>query len=163
MRNDRPLSRRAARPGSERGFTLVETSLAMVLMMIVGLASASLFTWAVNYNQGAASRELAGLLAQQRLERLRTVPFDSTTRNLPLANGGLGATVAAGVDEANVMSGGRPFNVNTRIENIAFDTLPAPQPTLKRITVTVTPTGSGARLGVVRLTTLRTTLIKGTY
>lgn len=155
--------RRPAPPGGERGFTLVETSIALVVMMVVGLAAASLFTWAVSYNTGAASRELATLLAQQRLERLRTIPFDADTRNLAVAAGGLGATAAAGVTENNVQSGGLGFNVTTIIENVAFDTAGAPQPTLKRITVRVMPAGSALALGGVTLSTLRATSVKGTY
>lgn len=154
---------RQARPGAgggERGFTLVETSIAMVLMMVAALGAASLFTWAVGYNSGAASRQLATLLAQQRIERLRAVTFDSTTRNLAVTAGGLGATAAAGVVENNVMSGGRPFTVTTIIENIASDTASPAQPTVKRITVRVMPT-VGPALGGVTLVTLRTTVVRG--
>jgi type II secretory pathway pseudopilin PulG len=158
---DFPGQDRRAANGGERGFTLIETSIAMVVMMVVGLATASLFTWAVTYNSSAASRELATQLAQQRVERLRTIPFDADTRNLAYAAGGLGATAAAGVVENNVMSGGRPFNVTTLIENIATD--PTGAPTLKRITITVMPTGAGPTLGGVRLVTLRTTTHKGTF
>lgn len=155
--------KRQARPGAgrgERGFTLIETSIAMVTMMVAVLGAASLFTWAVSYNSGATSRQLATLLAQQRIERLRAVTFDATTRHVAVAAGGLGATVAAGVVESNVMSGGRPFTVTTIIEDIAFDTAIPAQPTIKRITVRVMPT-VGPALGGVTLVTLRTTVVRG--
>jgi len=155
----RPAARPAAR--GERGFTLVETSVAMVVMMVAALGAASLFTWAVGYNTGATSRQLATLLGQQRVERLRAVTFDSTTRHLAVTAGGLGATAPAGVVENNVMSGGRPFTVITIIEDIAFDSATPPQPTLKRITVRVMPSGAGPALGGVTLVTLRSTVVKG--
>ena len=149
--------------GGQRGFTLVETSIAMVVMMVVGLGAASLFAWAVTYNAAAAGRELAGILAQQRMERLRTIPFDSDTRNLAFTAGGLGATAANGVTETDVASGGRSFTVTTTIDDVAFDTAPTPAPTLKRITVRVVPEGVAPALGGVTLSTLRATAIKGTY
>lgn len=152
-------TRHAAR--AERGFTLVETSIAMIAMMVVGLGAASLFTWAVTYNKGAAARELASGLAQQRMERLRTVPFDSATRNLAHTAGGLGATVAAGVTEAGVTNGGRTFDVTTTIENLATDGAGAP--TLKRVTIRVVPADSAVALGGVTLQTLRATSVKGTF
>lgn len=164
MRNCRRLEQgvRAAAADGQRGFTIIETSIAMLVMMVVGLGAASLFVWAVTYNASATDRDLATLLAEQRVERLRTIVFDPDTRNLSVSSGGLGATAAAGVTENNVMSGDRPFTVNTRIENIAFDASSTPQPTLKRITVRVTPAGVAPDLGGVTITTLRATTVRGT-
>ena len=144
----------------QRGFTLIETSIAMLVMMVVGLGAASLFTWAVTYNSGAAGRELATLLAQQRMERLRTIPFDADTRSLVFTAGGLGAT--AGVTETDVLSGGIAFNVTTIIEDLTLDAAATPAPTLKRITVQVVPAGATLALGGVTLTTLRATGLRGT-
>lgn len=154
---------RSSERGGQRGFTLVETSIAMVVMMVVGLAAASLFTFAVGYNTNATDRELATIIAQQRIERLRTVPFDATTRNLAFTSGGLGATANTGVIE-NVQNGGRRFRITTTITNVAFDTAPTPQPVLKRITVQVTPIGaSGLAIGEARVTTLRASVVQGTF
>ncbi len=153
-----PDGKRPAARG-DQGFTLIETSIAMVTMMVVGLAAASLFTWAVTYNSGAAARELGGILAQQRMARLRTIPFDADTRNLAFTSGGLGATAAAGVTETDVVSGGRAFNVTTTTENLASDAAGAP--TLKRITIRVVPAGGAPALGGVTISTLRSTLIRG--
>src|SRR3954469_22944591 len=60
---------------NEQGFTLLETSIALVVMMIVTLATASLFVYAVNYNSGTGDRSAALAIAQQRLERLRRTPY----------------------------------------------------------------------------------------
>ena len=59
----------------ERGFTLIETTIALIVMMIIGLAVASLFVYAIKFNSGANDRLLSLALAQQRLERLRKTPF----------------------------------------------------------------------------------------
>ncbi len=60
---------------SEQGFSLLETAIAMVVMMVMALAVASLFAFAVNYNSGANDRTVALALAQQRLERLRDAAY----------------------------------------------------------------------------------------
>src|SRR5207302_2192034 len=59
-----------------RGFTLLETSIALVVMMVVTLGTASLFVYAINYNDGSNDQALALAIAQQRMERLRRTPFD---------------------------------------------------------------------------------------
>lgn len=154
---------RACARSEQGGFTLVETAVAMVVMMVVGLAAASLFTFAVGYNTNATDREIATILAQQRIERMRAIPFDGTTRNLAVTSGGLGTTGTTGVSE-DVVNGGRRFRVTTIIEDVRFDVASPPQPVLKRITVQVTPIGVGGLVtGDVRVTTLRATLVKGTF
>jgi Tfp pilus assembly protein PilV len=65
-------------PGNEQGFTLLETSIALIVMMVVTLATGSLFVYAVNYNSGSGDRSAALAIAQQRLERLRRTPFNDT-------------------------------------------------------------------------------------
>ena len=148
------------RRSGERGFTLIETSVALVVMMIVGLGAASLFFFAVNYNTGSSDRQLAMGVAQKRMEWLRTIPFDSTTRSLAYASGGLDDTGASGVTEI-FTNGGRQYSVVTVITNMASD--PSGNPTLKKITMRVTPLGAGTALGTVTLSTIRATAVKGTY
>lgn len=114
----------------EAGFTLVETVIALVIMMIVGLGAASLFVYSLTNNSGANDRELAKAVAQQRLERLRNVDFDDAS---------LAAT--AGTTET-VTSGDRNYTVLTTIVNntpVAPNTLV----TLKTITIQVTPQTAG--------------------
>ncbi|HEY9403283.1 MAG TPA: prepilin-type N-terminal cleavage/methylation domain-containing protein [Pyrinomonadaceae bacterium] len=57
------------------GFTLIETAIAMLVMMIVGLSATSLFLYSVRYNSGASQRSVAMAVAQQRLEVLRGVDY----------------------------------------------------------------------------------------
>jgi type II secretory pathway pseudopilin PulG len=153
---------------SERGFTLIETAIALVIMMIVGLGAASLFFFAATNNIGAKDRELSMAVAQKRMEWLRSMPLDDTTRTTAYAypNGGLQATAQPVVETVN--SGGRPYRVTTTITDVDTDTdntatsnsIPA---TIKTITIRVTPTGVGPQynrvtsvFGSVTLTTQRT-------
>jgi type II secretory pathway pseudopilin PulG len=165
MTSHRPKPRPSASPeikrrAAEQGFTLIETSIALVVMMIVGLGAASLFFFAINYNTGASDRQLAMGVAQKRMEWLRTIPFDKTTRTKAYTLGGLAATGANGVTET-FNNAGRPYQVVTVISDLDSD--PGGNPTLKRITIRVTPLGTGAALGTVMLTTLRATTITGSY
>ena len=148
------------RRSKEKGFTLIETSIALVIMMIVGLGAASLFFFAVNYNSSATDRQLAMGVAQKRMEWLRDIPFDSTTRTLAYTAGGLAATGADGVTET-FTNAGRSYSVVTTITDMA--TAPDGQPTLKRITLRVTPLGAGNALGSVVLTSMRATVVRGSF
>jgi type II secretory pathway pseudopilin PulG len=161
--------RRAVRPSNassrnrrsgEQGFTLIETTISLVIMMIVGLGAASLFFFAVNYNSSAGDRQLAMGVAQKRMEWLRDVPFNSTTRSLSYAQGGLAATNADGVTET-FNNGGRNYTVVTTITDLKND--PAGNPILKKITLKVTPQGANNNLGFVVLTSIRATVLLGTY
>jgi uncharacterized protein (TIGR02598 family) len=161
------LNKGTARNRSQSGFTLVETAISLVIMMVVGLAAASLFAYATNANSSANDRELAMALAQKRMEWLRNIPFSVSTRDLAYSfpNGGLGATGNAGVTET-ATSAGRPYTVRTNIQNTSVVPVGKPdagEPTVKTITVTVIPSGTRSSLGSVSLTTQRSTLVPGTY
>ncbi len=110
--------REAGKTG-ERGFTLIETSVALIILMVAGLAVASLFLYAINYNSGAYDRTLALSVAQQRMERLRKGPFSDI----------------ASSNDTGVSSAGRLFNIETTVSGTT---------TLKNIRVSVTPQSAGA-------------------
>jgi Tfp pilus assembly protein PilV len=112
---------------SERGFTMIETVVALVVMMVVGLGAASLFMYSTRNNSGAADRAAALAIAQQRMERLRSVTFTDATLNV-------------GTTNATVTSDGRRYRVQTTICNTAAC---GGSSTLKNITVQVTPTDAG--------------------
>jgi type II secretory pathway pseudopilin PulG len=160
-RKPRPLADSGAEPRSgEQGFTMIETAIALVIMMIVGLGAAALFFFASNYNSSASDRQLAMGVAQRRMEWLRDIPFNTTTRTLSYAQGGLAATGANGVTET-FENGGRKYSVVTTITDLASD--PSGKPTLKKITLQVTPLGAGNVLGSVTVTSIRATAVLGTY
>ncbi|MDQ3754587.1 MAG: prepilin-type N-terminal cleavage/methylation domain-containing protein [Acidobacteriota bacterium] len=62
----------------ERGFTLIETTVALVVMMVVGLGAASLFLFSVHNNAGASARTQALAYAQQMMERVRHLDYDDS-------------------------------------------------------------------------------------
>lgn len=62
---------------NNKGFTLIETTVAMLVMMVVGLGATSLFLYSVRYNSGASQRSVAMAVAQERLEALRGADFDA--------------------------------------------------------------------------------------
>ena len=62
--------------GRQRGFTILETTVALLILLIVGLGAASLFIFSINNNTSAAERAMAVALAQRRMEWLRSLPWD---------------------------------------------------------------------------------------
>ena len=112
----------------ESGFTLLETTIAMLVMTIVGLGVASAFFYAVSNTANAADREMAMAVAQQRLEQLRSVAFTDSTMN---------ATPTPAV--TTVTRAGRTFSITT---TIADANVVAGQATLKTVTIKVIPQAS---------------------
>jgi Tfp pilus assembly protein PilV len=134
----------------ERGFTLVETSISMVVMMIAGLAVSSLFVFSLQNNVGGGDRALAMAVAQQQLEQIRSVSYDDTT-------------LTVGATNSTVTSGGRDYSVAKTIALETNDDNSSKQ--LKRITLVVTPTDGGPAWTrtAVTLVTLRSSLASGNY
>jgi Tfp pilus assembly protein PilV len=116
--------RKQKRAGQQRGFTLLETAVAMVVMMVGGLGIAAVFSYAVKNNNGSRDRAVALAVAQQELERLRSFQFNEAALN---------ATPTL-VTPVTVTNGGRSFAVRTTILNTT--------PSLKTIQVRVTPLGN---------------------
>jgi prepilin-type N-terminal cleavage/methylation domain-containing protein len=136
----RRLAGNRDRRATERGFTLIETSIAMVIMMVAALGVVSLFTFAIGYNSGGNDRAVAISIAQQELEQLRGVPFTD-----PLL------TTAAASD---TVSNGRSYRVTKTVIGANNDT--KGNPTLKTITIQVNPLSPGWAGFPVILRTIRT-------
>ena len=152
---------------SQKGFTLLEAAIALVMLMIIGLGVASLFTYAIEANASADDRELAMAIAQKRMEWLRTIPFTTQTRHVAFAfpNGGLEVTDAAGVSET-VINAGRSYTVNTVITNLSLVPVGKPdagEPIVKKIQVSVTPAGAATAFETVTVITQRSTQVTGSY
>jgi Tfp pilus assembly protein PilV len=117
---------------AERGFTLIETAIALLVMMIVMLGVASVFAFAVFNNSNGTDRAQTLAVAQQRLETLRNLKFSDVAMDDDLKAGDHTLTVRRGQgDEA-----GRKYKIDwTVVDNETQ--------TLKTITVNVTPITAG--------------------
>jgi Tfp pilus assembly protein PilV len=137
------------RMNNKNGFTLIETTVAMLVMMVVGLGATSLFLYSVRYNSGASQRSIAMAIAQQRLETLRSVDYDAaglsfgmhapetvviaptTTTYTQTGNAGSSQPSVAPVAASNFASltGGRPLAFVTVLAFARPRPTPMPTPT----------------------------------
>ena len=112
------------------GFTLLEISVALVVMMVTGLGAVSGLIFAIRYNSAAADRAASMSIAQTAIEKLRAVPFGDAS----LIAGTTSTTFSDGV--------GRTYTISTTIT----DTVVSGKTTLKLITVQVTPVNTSGPL-----------------
>ncbi len=121
----------------DSGFTLVEAVIALLIMLIVALGSASLFSFSVYNNSGGTDRATSLAIAQQALERLRSAQFNSTTTDASLN--------AGTVVQTGIQSEGRSFTLTVAVDDDPSTTAIESVPTtsLKAITVTVVPQSIG--------------------
>jgi len=133
---------------NEQGFTLLETSIALIVMMVVTLATGSLFVYAVNYNSGSGDRSAALAIAQQRIERLRRTPYDDDLLSTASAT-------------ETVVNSGRSYTVVT---TVCWDSTCGGSDTLKVITISVTPVSTNQWANApATVTTQRTAPSVGLY
>lgn len=128
---------RASMEITQRGFTLLEACIALLLMMVVALGSASLFSFSIYNNSGGSDRATSMAIAQEALERLRSAEFSSTTTDASLAGG---TTVQAGV-----VRDGRTYTITRTIDDNPTTTAVDVSATsnLKSITIAVMPESIG--------------------
>lgn len=116
------------------GFTLVETTCALVIILVALLGVAFSFTYAINYNAGNQARSQALAVLQQEVEQMRAAKFTPTITD---------STLSGGVKPVKtiVTPTGTRFTVLITVDNDPFtagiqtDT-DVPAPTLKEIRVT---------------------------
>ncbi len=135
----------------------METAVALLVMMVVGLGATSLFFYAIRYNSAAAERSMALAVAQQQLEELRAVPWDdgllTVTQDSPIC-----------VAVAPCYSGSRAFTATKTITDTMDVTVAGvTRPTLKTITIRVTPLRGNTPWadGTISITAQRATLLRG--
>src|SRR6266481_969518 len=149
MKSTESKSARAA--NSQGGFTLIETTIAMMVMMVAGLGVVSLFTYSISYNSGGNDRAVAISIAQQHIEQLRSVQFTDSLLNV----------TAATVLSPDTISNGRTYRITRTVTGSNNDV--SGNPTLKTITIRVDPSSPGwAGLPVI-LRTIRSSTSKGTH
>jgi len=83
------VMRKTQSKSAQSGFTLVETALASVIMLVGLLTVAQLFVLAALYNQSSKQTTLAASLAHRKIEQLLAVPLNSA---LIAYGGSLGAS-----------------------------------------------------------------------
>lgn len=129
----------------QKGFTLLETTVALVVMMIGGLGIAAVFAFAIRNTTGARDRAAAIAVAQQELERLRNLSFDDPA---------LTATVTPTTTQ--VTNAGRTYSRRTSIQDTTA--------TVKTIEIQVTPlSSSNPFVSSVSVTTQRAAFSLGAY
>lgn len=135
---------------NQRGFSLVETTIASLVMLVGALAVSSLFLFSTQNNMGGADRALAMAVAQQQMEQLRSVTFED-------------ATLTVGTTNSTVRTGDRNYLVQRVVSNETHSDGTEKQ--LKRISIRVTPDMGGPAWTrtPVELVTLRSTLAAGSY
>lgn len=141
------VSRKTTRKtnSQEKGFTLIETATALLVMMIGGLGICAVFAYAIKNNTGSRDRAAALAVAQQQMERYREVRFID-----PLLT-------AHTATSQTVTSAGRDYTVRTTITDTSTS--------MKTIKIEVTPLLSSDpwALGTVQLIVQRSTFALGPY
>jgi type II secretory pathway pseudopilin PulG len=147
----RPADASRSRAG-ERGFSLLEAVISLLLMTIIALGSASLFSYSIYNNSGGSDRVTSLAIAQEALEMARSAQFNSAG-TAEILNGGT-------TPQNGIIRGKRRFNLTKEIDD--DPNTPGLQinsaTNLKSITVTVVPqnTGRGWALGAGGTITLIT-------
>ena len=135
---------------NNKGFTLIETAMAMLVMMVVGLGASSLFLYSVRSNAGGTQRSTAMAVAQQRIETLRGADYDDarlafggpTTDTVTLT--GTATTITAGTALPPAPAGSSYYQIQTQVVPFPIGTAAAAA-TQKQITVRVVSiNGKGA-------------------
>lgn len=152
---ERALRLRDKRSGiskrNDGGFTLLETSIALVILMFVALGAASLFAYSINYNSASNDRAQSLAIAQLRMEKIRNTDFSAlgggTTTQYFDSTGTSYTTNALCQTGLAAQSGMRCYAVVTIIDDnpaTAAVDVDATK-TLKGIIVKVTPQGARAQ------------------
>ena len=130
----------------EKGFTLLETSAALLVMMIGGLGICAVFAFAIKNNTGSRDRALALAVAQQQMERYRQMKFIDA-----------GLTAHAATSETVTSADSRTYTVRTTITDTTTS--------LKTIKIEVTPQLSTDpwAAGTVELSVQRSTFAIGAH
>jgi Tfp pilus assembly protein PilV len=131
---------------NEKGFTLMETSAALLVMMIGGLGICAVFAYAIKNNTGSRDRALALAVAQQQMERYRQMKFIDAAM-----------TAHAATTETVTSADNRTYTVTTTITDTTTS--------LKTIKIEVTPQLSSDpwALGTVEISVQRSTFALGAH
>jgi len=133
---------------NSQGFSLLETAIALVIMMVVTLGTAQLFVYATKYNAGSADRAACLAIAQQKMERLRWTDFGD-------------GDLLAGTTNEDVTYANHHYTMTTTVCNTVGC---GGESTRKVITIQVVPTGQNGWMNTpITLMVQRATPIIGPY
>jgi Tfp pilus assembly protein PilV len=137
----------SAKNEQQKGFTLIETTTALLVMMIGGLGICAVFAYAIKNNTGSRDRAAALAVAQQQMETYRNMAFTDT---------GMTAT-SANPEAVIVTSADRTYAVRTVITDTTSS--------LKTIQIQVSPQLSSASWSnsSVQIMVQRSTFALGAY
>src|SRR5437867_6679083 len=146
--------RSKCRVADEAGFSLVETMIAMLILVIALLSLSQLFCLAIalNKNHGRDATK-ATAFAHDKMEELKGLAFGDTTTNItvdpPYPANGVGLSAGGSIPPAAAATNYVDYldqnGVRTTAANSAFSrqwNITAESPTLKRISVAVTSSKS---------------------
>ncbi len=151
------------RPKGERGFTLIEVMVAIMILTVGLLALAQMMVLATNSNSLSGRMTSASALAKEQMERLKATPFYSDpinqTRNPALLDGGNIDTAGGAYSqlydaEGQPVAGGGQFEVRWDIVTLPT-TLPLEMVEIRVRCVTVNADQFNV-IGEARFTTFRT-------
>lgn len=131
----------------EKGFTLIETATALLVMMIGGLGICAVFAFAIKNNTGSRDRAAALAVAQQQMEAYRNLTFTDTALN----------ATSTDPTPITVTSADRTYSVRTIITNTTSS--------MKTIRIQVSPQLSNASWSnmTVEIQVQRSTFALGAY
>jgi prepilin-type N-terminal cleavage/methylation domain-containing protein len=130
---------------SERGFTLIEVSMALMILLVALLGIFATITYAVNYNAGNNSRAQALSVLQREIELYRSAKFtpEITDNYTPSSSTDDKRDLTGGTKTTRIITaadGGR-YKVDIKVDNdIATSGIQATgesTTTLKEISITV--------------------------
>lgn len=111
---------------------MIETSIAMVIILVGMLAVSQAFTLSIIYNAGNAARSQSLAILQQETERLRSKKFSPATTDAELTGGVKSEKIVTSVNGGN-FSIADTIDDNPLVDGVQVN----PSSTLKEITVTV--------------------------
>ena len=137
----RIVSGRAGLAYDQRGFTLIEAVVALVILLIVATGLAGLLASGVTQHSLTRERTLAKQQALQQIEFIRRLPYNQV--GIVAGNPSGAVTAAQANQQVSLSTGASGNNTGTMVTQIAYVNDPTPTSyataaNYKRVTVTVT-------------------------
>lgn len=128
-----PKAKKPRKKSNEKGFSLIEATVSMVVLLVAVLGVFISFTFAVSYNAGNSSRAQALAILKQRVEQMRSGKFTPTVTDSALTGG-------TKTPETVTSPDGNRFRVEIVVDDDPFTTGVQTDASkrLKEVSVTVT-------------------------